>query len=106
MKTTVCSYRVGRHYILRIDGHSDCDVNGANPVCACVSVLVAAMWHSLPDEYKDQAEIEPGHARFDVRPSRKDESFISKLFCGVIEGLKLVEKEYPGYIEITSEIHP
>ena len=106
MKTTVVLYGIERRRILAIDGHSDCDAGGFNPVCACVSALVTSLWFSLPERYRINVEVSPGHARFDVEPNEKDAELICLLFAGVLEALRVVEREFPEYINIIKDILP
>lgn len=77
-------------------GHAGFAEAGSDIVCAGISTLVQTLTHHLSNEQHVKYHIEPGGLWI---WARGDKALIC--FEVILTGLKLLESQYPDYIEIT-----
>ena len=82
-----------------VKGHAGYDVMGKDIICAGVSALFCTMVHSIKSLTTDKLDTtdEPDlkQAVF-YQPSQTTKTLIDGFYLGVC----LIDREYPGYIEI------
>ena len=94
---------------LRVLGHAGCGKKGSDPVCAAVSALVLTLCRRV-EELADQDAVrilalaaEPGAAFVHCVPLPGHGEQMQAAFHTVAVGLRMLAKEYPGYVEETGE---
>ena len=89
---------------LRILGHAGFGEKGSDPVCAGVSALVLTLCRRV-EELADQDAVrilalaaEPGAAYVRCTPLPGHETQTEEVFRVIAAGLRLLAKDYPGYV--------
>ena len=94
---------------LRVLGHAGFGEKGSDPVCAGVSALVLTLCRRV-EELADRGAVqiqalaaEPGAAYVRCAPLPGHEVQTEEAFRVIGAGLRLLAKEYPGYVEEAGE---
>lgn len=97
---------------LDLKGHADCVGEGADPVCAAVSILV----YTLAEEMATMAAegllkrsphilLQSGDAHLSFLPTPKGERRGEEIFNMAMTGFWLLEKSYPHCVRVTPQDH-
>ena len=95
---------------LRVLGHAGCGEKGSDPVCAGVSALVLTLCRRV-EELADQDAVrllalaaEPGAAFIRCVPLPGHGEQAEEAFRVIAAGLRMLAREYPGYVEETGSL--
>ena len=91
-------------YRLSASGHAGYAEVGKDIVCSAISILLFTLASALDDFGADhlKVELEPGDSTISCTASYGDVE-IDSFFKFVLEGLELLEEQYPDYVEILEE---
>lgn len=95
---------------LRVLGHAGYGEKGSDPVCAAVSALVLTLCRRV-EELDDQGAVriralaaEPGAAFVHCVPLPGHGEQTEEAFRVIAAGLRMLAREYPGYVEETGSL--
>ena len=95
---------------LRILGHAGFGEKGSDPVCAGVSALVLTLYRRV-EELENMGAVrilalaaEPGAAYVRCPPLPGHGEQAEEAFRVIAAGLRMLAREYPGYVEETGSL--
>lgn len=91
-------------YKLTASGHAGYAPEGYDIVCGAISILLFTLANALDDFGADnlKVDLEPGDTTISCTASYGDIE-IDSFFKFAMEGLELLEEQYPDYVEILEE---
>ena len=99
--------RRGTVFQMEAQGHANAAPRGQDLVCCGVSVLVQSLAQRVLDMYAEgqlkdfpDAVVKPDGTRVAVRARPRTVLQVEQAFAVVLTGLRMLCRQYPGYIEI------
>ena len=91
-------------YSLTATGHAGYAQVGQDIVCSAISILLFTLANALDDfgAADLKVSLEPGESEISCTATWADEE-IHSFFKFVMEGLELLEEQYPDHVEILEE---
>lgn len=96
---------------IKLSGHADYAVKGADDiVCSACSMLIYTFCDYIikNEKYihgKFIRYIEPGNTYIELQPNKKYNSEINAMFDMIVNGYRLLEKNYPENVSLNEKIY-